>query len=129
MNSIINIAKGRIKEAAGVLANDEGLRNDGKADQVAGRAEKAVEDAVRKIKGDAREDISEKRLSDMNGKLDIAKGRIKEAVGALVDDKELRNEGKADQADGKAKEVVEETIQAIKNTAQESIDKVKGTSL
>ena len=61
----------------------------------------------------------------MNGKLDIAKGRIKEAAGVLVGDEALRNEGKADQVAGKAKEVVEETVQKIKETAQKTIDKLK----
>ena len=39
----------------------------------------------------------------MNGKLDVAKGRIKEAAGVLINDEDLRKEGKADQAAGKAK--------------------------
>ncbi|PKL74264.1 MAG: CsbD family protein [Candidatus Melainabacteria bacterium HGW-Melainabacteria-1] len=62
----------------------------------------------------------------MNGKLDVVKGRIKEAAGALVGNKELRDEGKADQLAGKAKEVVEETVQKIKENAQKTIDKLKG---
>jgi len=61
----------------------------------------------------------------MNGKLDVVKGRIKEAAGVLVDNKELRNEGKAEQVAGKAKEVVEETVQKIKETAQKTIDQLK----
>ncbi|MCX7027604.1 MAG: CsbD family protein [Spirochaetes bacterium] len=63
----------------------------------------------------------------MNGKLDILKGRIKEAAGVLADNKDLRDEGKVNQADGRAKEVVEETIQAIKENAQKAIDKAKGS--
>ena len=38
----------------------------------------------------------------MSGKTDVVKGRIKEAAGALAGDNKLRNEGKSDQAMGKA---------------------------
>ena len=62
----------------------------------------------------------------MNGKLDVVKGRIKEAAGVLIGNSELRTEGKADQIAGKAKEVVEETVQKVKETAQKTIDKLKG---
>jgi uncharacterized protein YjbJ (UPF0337 family) len=69
-----------------------------------------------------------KGVAIMNGKIDIAKGRIKEAAGVLVNNQTLRNEGKADQVAGKAKEVVEETVQKIKENAQKTIDKLKGTA-
>jgi uncharacterized protein YjbJ (UPF0337 family) len=128
MSGIIDITVGRIKEAAGALVNNEELRSEGKADQVAGKAEKAVEDSVRKIKEDARDSIDEKRIADMNGKLDVVKGRIKEATGVLTNNEKLRNEGKANQAAGNAGKIVEETIQAIKDTAQKAIDKVKGSA-
>ncbi|MDX9827325.1 MAG: CsbD family protein, partial [Spirochaetia bacterium] len=61
----------------------------------------------------------------MKGKLEVVKGRIKEAAGALVGNAELRDEGKADQMAGKAKAVVEETVHKIKEKAQKSIDKIK----
>ncbi len=64
----------------------------------------------------------------MNGKLDVVKGRIKEAAGVLIGNAELKTEGKADQLAGKAKEVVEETVQKIKESAQKTIDKIKGTT-
>lgn len=64
----------------------------------------------------------------MNGKLDVVKGRIKEAAGILIGNAELRTEGKADQVAGKAKEVVEETVQKVKEAAQKTIDKLKGDS-
>ncbi len=38
---------------------------------------------------------------------DEAKGRIKEAVGDLTDDKDLQREGKVDQASGKVKDAVD----------------------
>jgi uncharacterized protein YjbJ (UPF0337 family) len=43
----------------------------------------------------------------MSAKTDQAKGRIKEAVGALTDNKDLRKEGKADQKVSKEKLVGE----------------------
>lgn len=49
----------------------------------------------------------------MGGKTDIAKGRIKEAAGALTGNDKLRNKGKMDQAVG-----------AVKQTAAKVADKV-----
>jgi uncharacterized protein YjbJ (UPF0337 family) len=43
----------------------------------------------------------------MSGEGDKAKGRVKEAVGDLTDDKDMKREGKVDQAAGKAKEGVD----------------------
>ena len=42
-------AKGRVKEAAGVLIGDKKLQREGKADQAAGKIKKAV----KKVKGKA----------------------------------------------------------------------------
>lgn len=124
----IDVMKGRIKEAAGVLVDDEALRDEGKADQIAGKAREVVEDTVQGIREDARKTITEQRVADITGKLDIAKGRIKEATGVLVGDMALRNEGKADQNAGKAREVVEGTVQKIKEKAQEAIDTLNGNA-
>lgn len=43
----------------------------------------------------------------MSGEKDEAKGRVKEAAGALTGDKDLKREGKVDQAAGKAKDAVD----------------------
>jgi uncharacterized protein YjbJ (UPF0337 family) len=43
----------------------------------------------------------------VSGEADKAKGRVKEAVGDLTDDDELKREGKVDKAAGKAKETVD----------------------
>ena len=56
----------------------------------------------------------------MSGKTDIVKGRIKEAAGALTGDDRLREEGKTDQAVGKAKEAVRK----VANTVEKAITKV-----
>jgi uncharacterized protein YjbJ (UPF0337 family) len=50
----------------------------------------------------------------MSGKTDEVKGRIKEAVGALIGNDKLREEGKTDQAVGKVKQVAEEAIDTVK---------------
>jgi hypothetical protein len=42
----------------------------------------------------------------MSGTTDKIKGRMKEAVGALTNDKRLKNEGKVDQASGAIKDSV-----------------------
>ena len=58
----------------------------------------------------------------MSGKIDVVKGRIKEAAGALTDNDKLRDEGKADQVVGKAKQVV----QKVADTVKEIVEKVSG---
>jgi uncharacterized protein YjbJ (UPF0337 family) len=49
-----------------------------------------------------------------SGTMDKAKGRVKEATGAITGDDELKNEGKLDQVAGK-----------MKNAATKAVDKVK----
>jgi uncharacterized protein YjbJ (UPF0337 family) len=46
---------------------------------------------------------------------DEAKGRIKEAVGDLTDDKDLQREGKVDKVSGKAKDAVEDAADKTKD--------------
>ncbi len=52
----------------------------------------------------------------MAGALDKAKGRIKEAAGALTDDPALKREGKLDQLAGDVKDGVEKAIDTVKDT-------------
>jgi uncharacterized protein YjbJ (UPF0337 family) len=47
-------------------------------------------------------------------KLDKGKGRVKEAAGDLTGDRDLKNEGKVDQASGGVKEKVGDAADAIK---------------
>lgn len=42
--------KGRVKEAAGALADDDQLRREGKVDQAAGKVKQAAEKAVDAVK-------------------------------------------------------------------------------
>ncbi len=48
-----------------------------------------------------------------DGKADEAKGRVKEAAGALSGDEDLRREGKADQSAGKLKQAGEKLGDAV----------------
>lgn len=50
----------------------------------------------------------------MSGAFDKAKGRMKEAAGALADDDSLRREGKVDQAAGTVKEKAGKAVDAVK---------------
>jgi uncharacterized protein YjbJ (UPF0337 family) len=50
-----------------------------------------------------------------SGKSDELKGRVKEAAGALTDDKKLKREGQVDQAAGKIKQKVERVIDKVKD--------------
>ena len=52
---------------------------------------------------------------------DQAKGRVKEAAGDLTGSEKLKSEGKADQAAGDAKKIVND----VADKAEELVDKVK----
>jgi uncharacterized protein YjbJ (UPF0337 family) len=49
------------------------------------------------------------------GDVDQAKGRVKEAAGDLTGDRDLKNEGKADQGAGKVKDKVSEGVDKVKD--------------
>ena len=57
----------------------------------------------------------------MDNDLDQAKGRVKQAVGDLTDNDDLKNEGKADESAGKVKEFLGDA----KDKADDLVDKVK----
>jgi uncharacterized protein YjbJ (UPF0337 family) len=52
-------------------------------------------------------------VNDMDGSMDEAKGRVKEAAGDLTDDDDLKREGKADKLSGKVKDVVDDVKDRI----------------
>lgn len=54
----------------------------------------------------------------MGGKTDVVKGRIKEAAGALTGNDELREEGRTDQAVGKAKHAVQKAADKVKKAVR-----------
>lgn len=43
------------------------------------------------------------------------KGRVKEAAGTLVDDKDLQREGKLEQGSGKVKEKIDHAVDKVKD--------------
>jgi uncharacterized protein YjbJ (UPF0337 family) len=57
----------------------------------------------------------------MSDKTDQAKGRVKEAVGSLADDDDLKREGKTDRVAGETKE----KIGQAKDKVEDVIDKAK----
>jgi uncharacterized protein YjbJ (UPF0337 family) len=57
----------------------------------------------------------------MGGKTDVVKGRIKEAAGVLTGNDELRAEGRADQAVGKAKQAVAKTVGKVKKAVAKAL--------
>ena len=58
----------------------------------------------------------------MSGKTDELKGRAKEAAGAITDNNTLRREGKVDQAKGKIKQAVDKAA----DRAKEAVDHATG---
>jgi uncharacterized protein YjbJ (UPF0337 family) len=57
----------------------------------------------------------------MGGKTDVVKGRIKEAAGALTGNDKLREEGKSDQAVGRAKQAAQKAVDAVKKVVNKVI--------
>ena len=55
-----------------------------------------------------------------SGEVDKAKGRVKDAGGALTDDQSLRAEGKVDKASGSVKETVGKAADKVKDTIRGS---------
>ena len=53
----------------------------------------------------------------MNGTTNKIKGRVKEAIGALTNDKRLKNEGKMDQAGGAIKDTFAKVVDQVKSGA------------
>jgi uncharacterized protein YjbJ (UPF0337 family) len=54
-------------------------------------------------------------MSDDDGKIDDAKGRVKEAAGDLTDNDSLKNEGKVDRASGTVKDKVGGAADKVKD--------------
>jgi uncharacterized protein YjbJ (UPF0337 family) len=50
MGGKTDVVKGRIKEAAGALTGNDKLREEGKTDQVVGKAKQAAQKVVDKVK-------------------------------------------------------------------------------
>ena len=61
---------------------------------------------------------------NMDNDLDQAKGRIKQAAGDLTGNKNLKKQGKADEAAGKAKEFIEDTKDKAEGLVDRARDRV-----
>ncbi len=57
----------------------------------------------------------------MSSEMDKGKGRTKQAIGDLTDDKQLQAEGERDEAAGKAKDLVDQA----KEKVEDAIDSVR----
>lgn len=51
------------------------------------------------------------------------KGRVKEAAGTLVDDKDLQREGKLEQGSGKVKEKIDNAVDKVKDAMHRDNDR------
>jgi uncharacterized protein YjbJ (UPF0337 family) len=58
----------------------------------------------------------------MGGRIDVVKGRIKEAAGALTGKDKLRAEGKSDQAVGKTKIAVAKVADKAEKTVEKAVE-------
>jgi len=54
---------------------------------------------------------------------DDIKGRAKEAVGDLTDDKDMKREGKVDRAAGSAKDKAEDAVDKVRDKVKDVLDK------
>ena len=60
------------------------------------------------------------------GKVDQAKGNVKQAAGGVTGDDDLKNEGRADEAGGNVKEKTGDAAGKVGDATDSVVDKVKG---
>ena len=60
----------------------------------------------------------------MGSNADDAKGRVKEAIGDLTDDRDLKNEGKADQVGASVKKIAENAKDKVSGVVDRAKDKL-----
>jgi uncharacterized protein YjbJ (UPF0337 family) len=61
----------------------------------------------------------------MESNVDQAKGRIKQAVGDLTDDEDLKKEGRADETAGKVKGFVEDAKDKANDLVDDARDRLR----
>jgi len=59
----------------------------------------------------------------MSGTADKVKGRVKEATGAIVNDKSLKREGKLDQLVGRVKDALDGAVDTVRDKLAETHEK------
>lgn len=64
-------------------------------------------------------------MSDISNKVDDLKGKAKEATGEVTDNKDLQNEGKADQLLSDVKDKISEAGETVKEKANEVLGKIQ----
>jgi len=62
--------------------------------------------------------------NQIEGRVDQAKGKLKEAAGKLIGNEQLQVEGRVEQAGGKLQAKVGDIKQAAKDKARDLIDKI-----
>ena len=60
----------------------------------------------------------------VEGRLDQAKGKIKELAGKVIDNDRLEAKGKAEQVSGKVQAKVGDSKEAVKDRAKDIVDKL-----
>ena len=73
MRGSVEVSKGRVEEAAGVLTNNDKLRVKGQTDQAMGRVKQNAQSGVRKAKDGARKIVNKAK--------DVAKRTVDKAKG------------------------------------------------
>lgn len=61
----------------------------------------------------------------MGGTTDEAKGRVKQAIGAITGDEDLKKDGRRDERVGQIKEKADEAIDAVRDKVDDIRDKVR----
>ena len=74
MKGSADVLKGRVEEAAGVLANNDKLRAKGQKDQAVGHVKQVTEGCVQKVKDVAKQSV-DKAKDVAKNTVDRAKGR------------------------------------------------------
>jgi uncharacterized protein YjbJ (UPF0337 family) len=60
----------------------------------------------------------------MGGEMDRAKGRAKQAWGAMTGDDDLEREGRLDEAGGKVKDTAEDVVDEGKEAVDHTLDRI-----
>lgn len=61
----------------------------------------------------------------MGGTTDEAEGRVKQAIGAITGDEDLKKDGRRDERVGQIKEKADEAIDAVRDKVDDIRDKVR----
>ena len=63
----------------------------------------------------------------MGGKWDVLKGRLKEAVGALIGNNKMREQGQDEQTQGMTRQAVQKVTNSVRQAAQDTADTVRNS--